>query len=55
MKGAKAVLPVTTMSKPNPIKTTTIGRSQYFFLTFMNCQNSDTILALLIFAYCQIA
>ncbi len=55
MKGASAVLLVTTMSKPNPTKMTTIGRSQYFFLTFMNSQNSDMIFALLIFACCQIA
>jgi hypothetical protein len=32
---------------------TIIGSSQYFFLTFINSQNSDMIFALLIFAYCQ--
>jgi len=48
MNGAKAVLPVTTMSKPRPIRITTMGNNQNFFLTLMNSQNSVRIRTLLI-------
>lgn len=55
MKGASAMLPITTMNNLNPTKMTAIGGSQFFVLTFIKSQNSDMIFTLLIFAYCQIA
>ena len=40
MNGAMADPWVSTIRPPNKTKTTMIGNSQYFFLTFKNSQNS---------------
>ena len=40
MKGATAEPWVNTIKPPNKTKTIIIGKSQYFFLTFKNSQNS---------------
>jgi hypothetical protein len=48
MKGARAVLLVTTMSSPNSSRMNTIGASQSFLRTFRKVQNSFNMLALLI-------
>ncbi len=48
MKGARAVFPVTMISRPNKSSTKTMGASHNFFLTFKNNQNSLRIPILLI-------
>ena len=40
MKGASADPWLKTISPPNMTRTTIIGKSQYFFLTFKNSKNS---------------
>jgi hypothetical protein len=48
MKGARAVLLVTTMSNPNSSRINTIGASQSFLRTFRKIQNSLSMPILLI-------
>lgn len=47
MNGARAVLPVTTINKPNKTSMITIGASQSFFLIFRKSINSPRISTLL--------
>jgi hypothetical protein len=48
IKGARALPSVRMISAPNMSMMKTMGPSQYFFLTFKNCQNSAAMESLLI-------